>query len=167
MSATVHPFQPDSRFPLRGVCMRIQEFCVNVLLVIGSILMILFIIPEWTPESEGYGLAASTLPNAMCAVIGVLAFFQLAGGLRRGLRWGGEQPVSLEVILHLIKYFGVMLLIFPAWKWLGFVPGGMVVLALLFLVTGIRNRVAVVAISLLLPVVCYVLLWYGLHIPTP
>ena len=60
-----------------------------------------------------------------------------------------------------------MLLIFPAWKWLGFVPGGMVVLALLFLVTGIRNRVAVVAISLLLPVVCYVLLWYGLHIPTP
>ncbi len=56
--------------------MRIQEFCVNMLLMIGSIIMVLFIIPEWTPESQGYGLAASTLPNAMCAVIGVLACFQ-------------------------------------------------------------------------------------------
>ena len=35
--------------------MRIQEFCVNMLLMIGSIIMVLFIIPEWTPESQGYG----------------------------------------------------------------------------------------------------------------
>ena len=104
--------------------MRIQEFCVNMLLMIGSIIMVLFIIPEWTPESQGYGLAASTLPNAMCAVIGVLACFQLACGLRRGLLWNGEHPVSRDVVIHLAKYFGVMLLVFPAWKWLGFVPGG-------------------------------------------
>ena len=147
--------------------MRIQEFCVNMLLMIGSIIMVLFIIPEWTPESQGYGLAASTLPNAMCAVIGVLACFQLACGLRRGLLWNGEHPVSRDVVIHLAKYFGVMLLVFPAWKWLGFVPGGMAVLALLYVVTGIRNRAAIVVICLLLPVVCYVLLWYGLHIPTP
>ena len=147
--------------------MRIQEFCVNMLLMIGSIIIVLFIIPEWTPESQGYGLAASTLPNAMCAVIGVLACFQLACGLRRGLLWNGEHPVSRDVVIHLAKYFGVMLLVFPAWKWLGFVPGGMAVLALLYVVTGIRNRAAIAVICLLLPVVCYVLLWYGLHIPTP
>ena len=147
--------------------MRIQEFCVNMLLMIGSIIMVLFIIPEWTPESQGYGLAASPLPNAMCAVIGVLACFQLACGLRRGLLWNGEHPVSRDVVIHLAKYFGVMLLVFPAWKWLGFVPGGMAVLALLYVVTGIRNRAAIAVICLLLPVVCYVLLWYGLHIPTP
>lgn len=147
--------------------MRIQEFCVNMLLMIGSIIMVLFIIPEWTPESQGYGLAASTLPNAMCAVIGVLACFQLACGLRRGLLWNGEHPVSRDVVIHLAKYFGVMLLVFPAWKWLGFVSGGMAVLALLYVVTGIRNRAAIAVICLLLPVVCYVLLWYGLHIPTP
>lgn len=147
--------------------MRIQECCVNVLLLIGSIVMVLFIIPEWTPESEGYGLAASTLPNAMCAVIGALACVQLACGVRRGLVRNQDNPVSLEVVVHLVKYFGVMLLVFPAWKWLGFVPGGMAVLALLYVVTGIRNIAAVVAISVLLPVVCYALLWYGLHIPTP
>ena len=37
----------------------------------------------------------------------------------------------------------------------------------LYVVTGIRNRAAIAVICLLLPVVCYVLLWYGLHIPTP
>ncbi len=147
--------------------MRIQEFYVNILLMIGSIVMVLFIIPEWTPESQGYGLAASSLPNAMCIVIGALAGLQLLCGVRHGLQWKGEHPVSLEVVIHLTKYFGVMLLVFPAWKWLGFVPGGMVVLALLYVVTGIRNRAAVAAICVLLPVVCYALLWHGLHIPTP
>ena len=147
--------------------MRIQEFCVNILLMIASIVMVLFIIPEWTPEPQGYGLAASTLPNAMCVVIGTLACFQLVSGVRRGLVRNGDQPVSFDVVIHLAKYFGVMLLVFPAWKWLGFVPGGMAVLALLYVVTGIGNRAAIALICALLPVVCHVLLWYGLHIPTP
>ena len=87
--------------------------------------------------------------------------------MRRGLVRNGDQPVSFDVVIHLAKYFGVMLLVFPAWKWLGFVPGGMAVLALLYVVTGIRNRAAIALICALLPVVCHVLLWYGLHIPTP
>ena len=43
--------------------------------------------------------------------------------------------------------------VFPAWKWLGFAPGGMAVLALLYVVTGIRNRAAIALICALLPVV--------------
>lgn len=147
--------------------MRFQELCVNVLLLAGSILMLLVIIPQWTPESDGYGLAASTVPNAMCSVIGLLALFQIIGILRKSLTESAPKPFNSATFLHLCKYFAAMCLIFPAWKLLGFVFGSMAVLALLYLITGIKNWLAVGVTCISLPLAAYALLWYGLHLPPP
>lgn len=146
--------------------MKRQEFILNCLLILGSLVAIFLIIPAWSPEGQGYGLSASTLPSFACAAIAVLALMQIFTGLKRGIK-RGDPPISAEVVKHLVKYFGVMLLIFPAWKFLGFLAGSAFVLALLYVLAGNRSWKIVTAISVLLPLVSYGLLVYGLHVPTP
>ena len=148
--------------------MRRQEFFANLCLMAVSLFCMVYVIPVWSPEPEDLGLAPSTLPNLLCALVFVLAFFQAVKGWRAGVDWSARGvPVSREVLVHLLRYFAVLLCIFPAWKYLGFLAGSVVVLFLLYLVTGIRNRVVVGLVCVGLPVVCYLLLHYGLHIPTP
>lgn len=147
--------------------MRIQDMTVYIILMLFSLVMVFAVIPAWSPESSGYGLASSTVPTLMCWVVFVISLVQAVMLLRKGFAGQGAKPVTRDVIWHLFRYFGVMLLIFPAWHFLGFIAGGMVVLGLLYWITGVTNLRAVVAVCVLLPAVCYLVLWYGLHIPTP
>lgn len=148
--------------------MRRQEFIVNLLLMAASLFCIAYVIPVWSPEPEDLGLAPATLPTLLCGLVFVLALLQAIKGWRLGIDWGARGvPISKGVVVHLIRYFAVMLCIFPAWSYLGFLGGSVVVLFLLYAVTGIRNKVVTGLICVGLPVVCYLLLQYGLRIPTP
>lgn len=148
--------------------MRIQEFCINLLLACAGLLFIFVIIPQWTePGFDDVGLMAETLPSMCCWVIVGLSVLQIIEGLRLGLKKSDGKEISLEILVHMIKFFVPMFMIIPLWTYLGFFPGSIIVLATLLLVSGQRSAKVLLPICLLVPGVVYCLLWYGLNVPTP
>ncbi len=147
--------------------MKSQEFCVNIILFSFSLLMIFWIIPPHTGNPMDVGLSGDTYPTFLCAVILLISGLQIGKGLRQGISTKGEKPFTLEVVLHIVKYFGLMFLIFPAWQYLGFILGSAVVLAMLLWVSGERKLIAICVTTICVPVVVYCLITYGLNVPVP
>ncbi len=147
--------------------MRRQEAVINVLLIIFSLGMIFWIIPAWTAAPQEYGLSGGTLPKLCCAGIAILAAFQLLTAFIKGIRPDDGNGITLEVLLHVGKYFLPMFCIIPLWNFCGFFIGSVVVILTLLLVAGRRDFKRIVPLAVLLPAVIMLLLRYGLQVPTP
>lgn len=147
--------------------MRRQEVIINILLILFSLGMIFWIIPAWTADPQEFGLSGGTLPRLCCAVIGILAVFQLISGVIKGIRPDNGQGFTVAMAIHLVKWFVPMFCIIPLWYYCGFLPGSIAVILALLLIAGRRDFKLIVPLAVLLPVAIMLVLRYGLQVPTP
>lgn len=147
--------------------MRKQELIINLLLIVFSLGMIFYIIPTWTAEPQEYGLSGGSLPTLLCVVIALLAAMQIISGVIKGIRSDDGKGLTLEVVLHVFKYFVPMFCIIPLWRYCGFMIGSIIVLLALLLIAGRRDYVRIGLIAVLLPAGVTLVLLYGLQVPTP
>lgn len=136
---------------------------------------LLWLIPAWTPEYPGYGAPASLLPDLAASFMLVLALVGLARTVladratRRATAAAPDGNPRAEAIHwgYLARFLIPCLLCMPAMSILGFIPAGVVFLAVIQYVCGQRRR-EIMAIVATLPVLAvYALMRFGLGVPLP
>ena len=147
--------------------MRRQELIINIFLIAFSLFMSFWIIPAQTAAPTEYGLNGDVLPTLCCSIIGIVASFQIFSGMLKGLRPDDGNGLSVELLLHALKWFLPMFAIIPLWYYCGFITGSVSVLFALLLIAGRRDFKIIIPIAVGIPVAIMLLMLYGLQVPMP
>lgn len=146
--------------------MRKAEIITAALLLLLSLAMIFFIIPAQTEPGEEYGVPPSTLPTAAMVGVGGLSLILLISRLRQKDD-PTPNPLPKASWKHIGFFAAVLFGGLAAINWLTFIPGGILIIASLMLITGQRKPLVIGLISITTPCLIYVALWEGLRIPLP
>ena len=147
--------------------MRSQELYVFTVLFVSGLAMIFWIVPSHTGDSLKTGLSPDTFPMALCITITALAGLQIIKGIKLGITRGGEQTISWKIVRHLVKYFGLLVLTFPAWHHLGFIVGSLFLLSVLLIATGERSPLPIAVASIIVVALVYCAITQALNVPLP
>lgn len=147
--------------------MRRQELLINVLLIAFSLIMIFGIIPAQTAPPVEYGLDGDILPTLCCSVIGILAGFQIVSGVLKGIRPDDGSGLTVELLLHALKWFLPLFSIIPLWYYFGFLAGSIPVLLALLLIAGRRDFKIIIPVAVGIPIAIMLIMLYGLQVPMP
>lgn len=143
-------------------------------ILLVSVLLLLWIIPVYSPEYPGYGVPATLVPNVAAGSIVLLAALGLARNFWAWRKTAGEKspqktegaPSRVEW-LHLVCFIGPCLLLMPAMAWAGFIPAGMAFMLLIQLFCGQRKVLPLLLVTIMPVGLVYVLMRFGLGIPMP
>ncbi len=126
--------------------------------------LLAWLIPANT-EVSGYGLSPALLPNIIAAtmlVTSVILFCKTVRGCT-----DAPSPVTSKQLLHLILFTCVFLGTFPLMGVIGFLPGGILSMALLQILCGQRDPVWLLSLSLALPGIFYLAIKTVIQVPLP
>lgn len=140
--------------------------------IAGSIVMLAWVIPHWSPEYPGYGVPASLVPNASCGLMLLLAALGLVKELwalrqNRAETGAPQKQAAACHWLHLAKFLVPGLLLMPAAHVVGFIPAGIAFLLIVQFFCGQRRAVPLVLVSVLPVLAVYAIARYGLSVPMP
>jgi hypothetical protein len=76
-------------------------------------------------------------------------------------------PVKRSEWLHIAGFTVLLFAGLAAIKFLHFIPGGILILAVMMIITGQRKPLTIILVSVPIPFLVYAALWYGLRIPLP
>jgi hypothetical protein len=156
-----------------------RENAVSGGIALGSLFFLLWVIPTFTPAYPGYGVSSALLPNAVVGIILALSVLQLVMGLvsqhkakssdaDKDQLEDGEIPSGDKIYLwHFASFMIPCILLFPALKFLTFIPGAFLFLALIQYLCGQRNIRTLVIVSACTTAVIYLAMVYGLGVPLP
>lgn len=146
--------------------MRRAVFLTYLFFAAFSLVGIFWLIPRYTPEYSGYGMPPGALPYTLC---GVMFLFSLPILVRtlRGKDGGTPNPLPWKKWLHLGAFSAVMFATMPLMQRAGFLPGAMVILAMLQLLCGQRNASRLVVISAAVSTALWACMRYVLNVPMP
>lgn len=144
-------------------------------IVLASLAFLLWVIPTYTPEYPGYGVPASMVPNVTVGGILVFSVLALAHNFisHARARRLGSQTVKLEGqvdrvhLLHLLKFMLPCILLMPAMKWLGFVPGAILFMVVIQLLCNQRKPVTLILVALVPVGIIYAAMRFLLGVPMP
>jgi Tripartite tricarboxylate transporter TctB family len=149
--------------------MRKADIISALFLLVVGLIMIFVVIPFQTYPGERYGVPPATVPTAAMAVVVLMAAILLVQRLleaRRG-QATGPKPMPLRSWVHITGYTALLFAGLAAIKCLHFIPGGILILALLMPLTGQRKPLTIVLVAVPIPFLVYAALWYGLRMPLP
>ena len=137
--------------------------------IVVSIVMLAWVIPTWSPEYPGYGVPATLVPDASCALMLLLAALGLSKEVWTLLRDKTNNKKPQKQIagcqwLHLIRFIVPGLLILPAAHVVGFIPAGIIFLQFF---CGQRKAVPMILVSLIPVLAIYAVARFGLNVPMP
>jgi len=157
-----------SQSRLKEWVMKKADIVTALFLLVTGLVMIFVIIPAQTYPGEEYGVPPATVPTAAMAVVTVMAGILLVQGLR-GRKNGKDTPSPLkpEQWLHIAGFTALLFAGLAAIKFLHFIPGGILILAVFMFITGQRKPLIIILVSVPVPFLVYAALWYGLRIPLP
>lgn len=147
--------------------MRKADIVAACVLIVFGLLMLFVIIPAQTESGEEYGVPPATVPMAATGLVTLMALLLLIKRLRQRDPDPEPNPIGNRQWLHIGLFTAVLLAGLALIKFLHFIPGGIVFIAGLMLVTGQRKPVTIALVSGLTPCLVYCALWYGLRIPLP
>ncbi|MCK4985601.1 MAG: tripartite tricarboxylate transporter TctB family protein, partial [Desulfobacterales bacterium] len=76
-------------------------------------------------------------------------------------------PMKRLQWLHIAGFAALLFVGLAAIKFLHFIPGGILILAVLMIITGQRKPLTIILVSVPIPFLVYTTLWYGMRIPLP
>ncbi|MGD8294769.1 MAG: tripartite tricarboxylate transporter TctB family protein [Desulfobacterales bacterium] len=147
--------------------MKKADIVAAVFLLVTGLVMIFIIIPAQTYPGEEYGVPPATVPTAAMVVVTVMAGILLIQRLLEKKNSEKPSPMKRSQWLHIAGFTALLFAGLAALKFLHFIPGGILILAGLMIITGQRNPLTVIFIAVPIPCLVYAALWYGLRIPLP
>lgn len=149
--------------------MKKADIVTSLFLMVTGLVMIFVIIPAQTYPGEEYGVPPATVPTAAMSVVTVMAGILLAQCLigRRKNEKDTPSPIKRSEWLHIAVFTALLFAGLAAIKFLHFIPGGILVLAVMMIITGQRKPLTIILVSVPIPFLVYAALWYGLRIPLP
>lgn len=156
---------------------RTRENLVSGGIALGSLVFLLWVIPTFTPPYPGYGVSSALLPSLAFGLILVLAVLSLLYNLfihlaaqKKGLDPPGAEEITENEqvhLLHLIKFMVPCVLLMPAMRWIGFIPGGLLFMFLIQYFCGQRKPTTMIIVAVCSVGGMYAAMRYGLGVPMP
>lgn len=163
---------------------RIQrDTSAYIFVVLASVFLLTWAIPNHTPAYPGYGAPPALVPNV---VVGVMLVMALLALVRNALAIWGEKPLSKTEgeypedgdsggftqigrvnLLHLARFIIPAALLIPGFNWIGFIPTSIIFLLLLQYLVGCCKPVIAIVVALVTVAVMYVAMRYGFGVPVP
>ncbi len=145
---------------------RIDFFTGLIFIALG--VFVVLIAPSQSPEGQKYGLPPAALP-VMCGSLIIFLSVLLTFQSRKGQVEveNEEGVVKLESIPNLILYAGIAVIGIVIMDLVGFIVGGIFLIAANMVINRHPSIVGIVSYSLITPVVLYYAIFYGLRIPLP
>ncbi|MBT6337726.1 MAG: tripartite tricarboxylate transporter TctB family protein [Desulfobacula sp.] len=150
--------------------MRKADIITALFLIVSGLVMIIVIIPAQTYPGEEFGIPPATVPTAAMVLITLMAGIILIQRLlekRKNEKEDTVSPINSSQWLHIACYAALLFLGLGAIKLFHFIPGGILILAVLMYITGQRKILNILLVSVPIPILIYAALWYGLRIPLP
>ena len=149
--------------------MRKADIVAAIFLVVTGLVMVFIIIPAQTYPGEEYGVPPATVPTAAMVIVTVMAGILLIQRLfdRKKNQTDTPAPIRRHQWLHIAGFTTLLFVGLAAIKFLHFIPGGILILAVLMIVTGQRKPLTIIFVAVPIPCLVYAALWYGLRIPLP
>jgi len=149
--------------------MRKADIITALFLLVTGLTMIFVIIPVQTYPGEEYGVPPATMPTAAMGIVTAMAGILLVQRLldRRKTEKDTPSPMRRLQWLHIAGFTALLFAGLAAIKFLHFIPGGILILAVLMFITGQRKPLNIILVSVPTPFLVYAALWYGLKIPLP
>lgn len=149
--------------------MRKADIIAAIFLITVGLVMIFIIIPAQTSPGERYGVPPATVPTAAMAVVILMSIILIIQRLVESRRNQDTRPspMPLRQWLHIGGYTALLSIGLAVIKFLHFVPGGIILLAVLMIISGQRRPVIIVLVAVPVPILIYIGLWYGLRMPLP
>lgn len=149
--------------------MRKADMVAAIVLMVVGLTMIFIIIPAQTSPGEKYGVPPRTVPTAAMVVVTVMSgtlFIQRLIESKKA-KDTRPSPLSRKHWAHIGAYTVLLFIGLAMIKFLHFVPGGILLLAVLMILTGQRKPVIIALVAVPVPILVYAGLWYGLRMPLP
>ncbi|MBU4344936.1 MAG: tripartite tricarboxylate transporter TctB family protein [Proteobacteria bacterium] len=138
---------------------------------------LIWVIPTFTPPYPGYGVSSALLPNVAFGTILALSLLSLGYNIFSHFKAkstnpeagqsGDIRPEDRVHLRHLACFMIPCILLMPAMKWMGFIPGGLLFMLLIQYLCGQRKPVTLVLVAVGSVGLMYAAMRYGLGIPMP
>jgi MFS superfamily sulfate permease-like transporter len=151
-------------------------------IALGSVFFLVWAIPNFTPAYPGYGVSSRLLPNVVISLILALSVLSLVTNIlfhyrtkssvtteeRRAEKEKDEiRPEDKVHLWHLAIFMIPCILLFPALRWIGFIPGAILFMMVMQYFCGQRNPLIIVIVAICTAGVIYMAIMYGLKVPMP
>ena len=145
------------------------DIIAAIVLMMVGLVMIFIIIPAQTSPGEKYGVPPATVPTAAMVVVTLMSGILLIQCLIQSRRRldSRPSPMALRQWLHIGGYTALLFVGLAVIRYLHFIPGGILFLAALMIITGMRRPLTIVLVAVPVPILIYAGLWYGLRMPLP
>lgn len=149
--------------------MRRAELYTYIFFCIASVVMLLWLIPRFTPEGIGMGMAPATLPNVLSVIILIFSLSVIVKNLKSAKQAGQEipSPLPLSLWVHLALFGFVLFCTMPLMAKLGFLPGTFISLTCLQLLSGQKKIIVLLFVSISTSLILWGALHYLLNVPLP
>lgn len=157
--------------------MRRRENIIYGSIALGSLVFLIWIIPEYTPPYPGYGVSAALLPNVTVGFIlalsalgltrNILSYFFSKQASPENREAGKNKDADRVHFLHLARFMIPSVLLMPAMIWVGFIPAGIVFMLVIQYFCGQRRPLPAALVALGSVLFVYVVMRYGLGAPMP
>ena len=146
-------------------------------IALASLVILLWVIPTFTPPYPGYGVSSALLPNLAFGIILVLSLLSLGHGIITRFKAkttnphrdspGEIHPKDRVHLGHLVSFMIPCFLLMPAMKWMGFIPGGLLFMLIIQYICGQRKPVTLIIVAVCSVGAVYAAMRYGLRVPMP
>ncbi len=137
-----------------------------IFIALFAITMIVWAIPNYTPESLGYGLPPAVLPYCLSFVLLFLSLYRIILSFRE-IKADIESSISVWGLLHLLKFVVLFFATFPLMSLIGFIPASIIVIALLQILAGQRKVAIIASVSIVVSLIFYCIIVYVVNAPLP
>jgi hypothetical protein len=154
-----------------------RENLVSGGIAVGSMFVLFWVIPTFTPPYPGYGVSSALLPNLAFGIILALSLLSLGLNISTQLRSKSPNPAEGQPedirpedrvhLLHLAAFMVPCILLMPAMKYLGFIPGGLLFMLLIQYLCGQRKPLTMAIVAAGAVGIVYAAMRYGLSVPMP
>lgn len=156
-----------------------RDACGYAGMAVLSILLLVWIIPTWSPPWPGYGMPPSLVPNLAAGFLLLLALCGLARALWRERKERQEArphdaaaPATGTAArrpdwVHLLLFVVPCACLMPAMSAIGFLPAGMGFMLLIGWLCGQRRPVPLILVAVLPVLAIWALMRFALGVPMP
>ena len=148
--------------------MRKADIVSAAILFVGGLITIFVIIPLQTTEGEKYGLPPAFFPIcSMAALTGLSALLLLKGFMKSKRDPDSPSPLTSKSWLTIGSLSVLLFLCLATIKYLGFIIGGILMVASFMIYMREKRLITISLVSIITPLVIYIVLWRFLRILLP
>jgi len=148
--------------------MQRSDFFLSLFLMIGSLVMLIWVIPQQTATAEGYGMSPAAVPMFCAGGVFVLSLLLMLKNLpHRWTREGRSALIGKQALVRTGLNLAIALVGLLIINLTGYYIGGVFLIAASMVVAGRRSPLWIGAFALGIPAALMFFLRYGLSLYLP